>query len=606
MPESLLVIGGASLDVLHFRGRTVRSAGGAGLYTALAAKRAGTRVTMVGPRPAPMPEELAAAAELVDWRGPEVPPERLPSFEIAHLGGGRTELRDASWRAEAELSVAALPAGLPAGIVYCIGLTDPRPQLELVRHFKALGRLTACGTYGGGVRAAPEVVRETFAAADVFFCNRSEATALFGGLDSARTAAGKLLFITMSAGGARVIQGEHATEVPAVPVEELDPTGAGDAFCGTVLALLGRGVHPVTAARRGVAAAAEMVTEVGPAALLRPPGTPRPEDRVGVDDGAVRRVAAAVGSLPEVAPFAFTGGSFPRPGHPGALDYFFAATLQQFGFWTAAAGRYSRPYIAPIDGHRLKGSDYLWAAYRRWLEDDPEGLTPEGQRRLEAASLAHRLRPDASGSSSREADGRSELPAGELPAGELRLRQARAYGRDLDELGWSPAQIVERANSRRRPLSAFLGRLDRVAGYKEDPLRKKSVLLALILRQRPEGFLRFGDGESVPPVVDYHVQRGCLRMGLVRVEDTALRQRLIDRKLLGGEDEWAVRAACFKAMTALQRASGRSMGAVDWFFFQSRRRCPEMTEPACRRCPVDAVCAHETALFQPVRRTTFY
>ncbi len=597
MAESLTVIGGASLDVLHFRGRTVRSAGGAGLYTALAAHRAGARVTMVGPRPRPMPGELAPAAERLDWRGPEVSPERLPSFEIAHLGGGRTELRGAAWRAEAELSVGNLPANLPSGLVFCIGLTDPRRQLELVRHFKARGRRVACGTYGGAVRDAPEVVRELFAAADVFFCNRSEAVRLFGDLEAARTAADRLLFVTLGDSGARVVQGRHASDVPAVTVEELDPTGAGDTFCGTVLALLGRAeeeiaVHPVLAARRGVAAAAEMVTAIGPAALLRPPAPTPGADRVRVDAAAIRRVAGVVGALGDVAAFPFTGGDLPPEDHPGTLDYFFTATLQQFGFWTAAKERYARPFVAPIGDRRLKGSDFLWAAYRRWLDDDPEGLTPEGQLRLSGADLEDRLRPDAGANAT-------------MPALDLRLAQAREYGRDAVELGWTPQSILEQASSARRPLATFFDLLDRLGGYKEDPLRKKSALLALILRQRPEGFLRAG-GDDVPPVVDYHVQRGCLRMGLVRVDDGTLRRRLIRRQLLDGEDEWAVRAACFTAIAELREASGRSMGAVDWFFFQNRRRCPEMTEPECRRCGVDAVCGHETALFQPVHRTTFY
>ena len=48
------------------------------------------------------------------------------------------------------------------------------------------------------------------------------------------------------------------------------------------------------------------------------------------------------------------------------------------------------------------------------------------------------------------------------------------------------------------------------------------------------------------------------------------------------------------------------MGAVDWFFFSARRRCPEMIEPDCPNCPVDPVCAHRKELFQPVRRTSFY
>ncbi len=591
MADSLIVIGGASLDVLHFRGRTVRSAGGAGLYTALAAHRAGARVTMVGPRPEPVPEELAAAAERLDWRGPAVPPERLPSFEIAHLGGGRTELRGASWRAEAELSAATLPADLPEGPVYCIPLTDPERQLELVRHFKTRGRFVACGTYSGAVEQDARVVRQALAAADVFFCNRSEGIGLFGSLEAARTKAGKLLFITGSAEGARVVQGAYATDVPAPRVEELDPTGAGDAFCGTVLALLGRGVHPVLAARQGAAAAAETVTGVGPAALLGLPSPPPGDDPVRLDPDRIRRVAEVVGGLPETAAFAFTGGPFPPLDHPATLDYFFAATLQQFGFWNVADGRYSKPFAAPIGDRRLKGSDFLWAAYRRWLDDDSQGLTPQGQSRLDATALGDRLRAG---------DGR------DLPALELRWAQARSYGRDLEALGWTPASIVERANAHPRPLAAFLEQLDQAGGYKEDPLRKKSVLLALILRQRPEGFLRAAEGEDVPPVVDYHVQRGCLRMGLVRALDRDLRRRLISRRLLDAEDEWAVRRACCAAMAAVQQASGRSMGAVDWFFFQNRRRCPEMSEPECRRCGVDAVCAHDTALFQPVRRTTFY
>ena len=80
----------------------------------------------------------------------------------------------------------------------------------------------------------------------------------------------------------------------------------------------------------------------------------------------------------------------------------------------------------------------------------------------------------------------------------------------------------------------------------------------------------------------------------------------IARELLAAKDERAIREASYDAVATLQRASGRSMGAVDWFFFQNRRRCPEMSEPDCRRCAVDAECAHQTALFQPVLRTAFY
>ena len=590
MMQHLVVIGGASLDTLHFRGRTVRSAGGAGLYTSLAARRAGATVTMVGPRPDPVPEELAAAVDHLDWRGPTVLPERLPSFEIAHLGGGRTELRGAWSRAEEELSPEQVPRDLPAGMVYCIPLTDPVRQLELVRHFKQLGRICACGTYIGAVQEAPEIVLQALATADIFFCNETEASVLFGGLAAARTEPGKLLFITRSARGVRVVQGEHVTDVSATKVEELDPTGAGDTFCGTTLAFLAQGTHPIQAARHGAFAAAEMVTEVGPTALWRPPTDPV-DGTVRIDSRRVGEIARVLASATEVAPFSFTGADFPPAGDPGALDYFFAATLQQFGFWSTADGRYLKPTIATFRGRKLKGSDYLWAAYRAWLDEDSAGLTPEGQDRLTASELDARCRSDSGQT---------------LPASRLRWEQARSYGHDLLTLGLRPAEIVSRANADPQPLRRLLAQLDLVGGYKEDPLRKKSVLLALILRQRPEGFLRVEAAEAVPPVVDYHIQRSCLRTGLVAVDDPQLRRLLSAREVLGSEQERQIRQACYDAVVAVQRASGCSMGAVDWFFFQARRRCPEMSDPECAACALDPACAHEKALFQPVLRTTFY
>ncbi|MDP7644969.1 MAG: hypothetical protein QGG60_09760, partial [Anaerolineales bacterium] len=58
LSADVLVIGGASLDRLYFGGRSKRSAGGAGMYTAAAAQRAGARAAMFAPLPQPMPEPL--------------------------------------------------------------------------------------------------------------------------------------------------------------------------------------------------------------------------------------------------------------------------------------------------------------------------------------------------------------------------------------------------------------------------------------------------------------------------------------------------------------------------------------------------------------------
>jgi hypothetical protein len=166
--------------------------------------------------------------------------------------------------------------------------------------------------------------------------------------------------------------------------------------------------------------------------------------------------------------------------------------------------------------------------------------------------------------------------------------------------------LLAQANAAATPHRALLAALDHVGGYKEDPLRKKAGLLALILSQRPERFLRVVPEEPVPPVIDYHLMRSCLRIGLLDVVDVALAQALAERRLLSPADEWAVRLAAYEAVAQVSTLSGQPMGAVDWFFFNARRRCPEMTPPDCQRCAVDPVCAHRRELFQPVLRTTHY
>ena len=102
------------------------------------------------------------------------------------------------------------------------------------------------------------------------------------------------------------------------------------------------------------------------------------------------------------------------------------------------------------------------------------------------------------------------------------------------------------------------------------------------------------------------MQRTSLRTGIVAVTDGVLRERLTQRVVLQADEEAAVRAATFAAVDALATASGRPMGAVDWFLFQMRHRCPEMTAPDCAACPAQPACAQHVELFQPVFRTTAY
>jgi ribokinase len=594
-PHDVAIVGGASLDVLYLHGKPYHSPGGAGMYTALAARWVGGRPLMFAPVPDPVPPGLMRVRERVGWVGPVVPPEELPAFEMVQTEDGHSRMISGRWGAEARLSPDDLPpAGLPAPLVYCGPLTEPQMQLRFLRHFHAAGQRTACGTYRRAVAEQAETVRATLALADVFFCNEEEACLLFGSLEQAATEPGQLLFITLGSRGALVLQGDYRTHVPGYTVEVVDTTGAGDTFCGVTLALLAHGEHPVMAARQAVACASEMVRGVGPERLLadQPPPVPLEDTRVRVNPRQVERVASGIAALPEVAPFDFTGAMFPPVGHPAALAYFFASVLQQFGFWSEVDERYAEPFVAPLEGIRRKGSDFLWQVYRRWLDKQPDDLMPGGQDGVSPGRFEEAYRDD---------EGRTTMPLMEE-----RLALARAYGRDMVALGWTPEAMVSRANDSALPVQNFLTMLDHIGGYKEDPLRKKAVLLAIILQQRPERFLRIQPAEVVPPIIDYHLQRSCLRTGLVEVRDQALERLLVERRFLPPDAEWAVRYGSYEAIRQVQALSGKSMGAVDWFFFGARRRCPEMSEPECPLCPVEPVCVKAKELFQPVLRTTFY
>ncbi len=226
------------------------------------------------------------------------------------------------------------------------------------------------------------------------------------------------------------------------------------------------------------------------------------------------------------------------------------------------------------------------------LVNDPDKLTPLGMSSLRWQDTEAIFRDD---------DG--QIP---MPVLATHHSLARGYGRDMWELGLTPRSLIEQAQKAPDPVRHLLSVLDHVTGYREDALRKKAMLLAIALGQRPERFIDLEGSASVTPIIDYHLMRSCLRTGLVEVGDEALREQLVGRRLLAPADEFAIRMACYEAVGDLMRVSERSMVAIDWFFFGARERCPEMEEPECARCPIDPVCKHDKAMFQPVYRTTFY
>ncbi len=275
MKPRILVIGCASRDRLHIGGCTYDTIGGAGLYTALAARLLGADVTLLAPRPVTVPLPFQPVEARLRWTGPLIAEDDMPHLEIAHYGGGKAQLLGASWGGEGRLAPDLLPDDLSSySFVHIAALSSAQKMLQFLHacRERRAPRISA-GTYFRIVQQETATVRAIFEQADLFFMNENEALGLWGSLRvagriSTRTRDGALLFITFDRRGAIVVEGDRATPIPAERAQELDPTGAGDTFCGATLAGLAQGKSPLAAAQDAAVIAARKIEHVGPAYLL--------------------------------------------------------------------------------------------------------------------------------------------------------------------------------------------------------------------------------------------------------------------------------------------------------------------------------------------------
>ncbi|MEM7527910.1 MAG: adenosine kinase [Pseudomonadota bacterium] len=104
---------------------------------------------------------------------------------------------------------------------------------------------------------------------DLLFANKAEALALVGTED--QSTAEKVIArrveraaITLSDEGAVVLQGEERTHAAPQALDIVDATGAGDLFAAGFLAGIARGLDNERAAHMGNAAAAHIITRLGP------------------------------------------------------------------------------------------------------------------------------------------------------------------------------------------------------------------------------------------------------------------------------------------------------------------------------------------------------
>lgn len=254
----------------HFSG-----GGGKGANQAVAAARLGARVAMVGRVGDDHHGKTLSAglvAEGVDVAAVGVDPRLPTGIALITIDEGAENTIVVSPGANGGLTPGDLDERLldEAGVVLI--------QLEIPMETVLAAARLCSGKLVLNPAPAQTLPDELVDRADLLVPNRSELAALTGrdepsDLAEAVSAVRSLdrsrpTVVTLGAEGALLVDGVEEHHVSPPRVDPVDPTGAGDAFCGSLAVSLSRGVDLVAAVRRAVVAGALATTRNGAQAAM--------------------------------------------------------------------------------------------------------------------------------------------------------------------------------------------------------------------------------------------------------------------------------------------------------------------------------------------------
>jgi len=149
-------------------------------------------------------------------------------------------------------------------------------QAKLVRHLAVRGPLVSLDPHDEYIAGAEDTLLQLLGCVDVFLPSRQEAALLYGRDDPiaaarAFAAAGpRVVAIKLGVDGSLVLAPgfDDAVHIGCAPVDAVDPTGAGDAYCGAFCATYAQSGDPIESALRATVAASLIVEQPGALSVL--------------------------------------------------------------------------------------------------------------------------------------------------------------------------------------------------------------------------------------------------------------------------------------------------------------------------------------------------
>ncbi len=274
---SLYTIGNLAIDdIVMPDGRAwMAQAGGGALYAALGALVWRSDVGLIARLGNDLPAEFACELDDLGLDLLLVPVDtpNIRHWALYEAGGRRQFVLHGSSGGHDELAVRAaeLPASTRGAAAYHLAPMPSVRQLELARALRTPATVLALDPHADYLAGHQATLEELLSLIDICLPSRDEARRLLGRDDPAAAArmcaalGPGIVAVKLGADGCLVYEAssDRLTYVPCYEVQTVDPTGAGDAFCGGFLAgYLAHG-DAVYAACYGTVSASFAVEHVG-------------------------------------------------------------------------------------------------------------------------------------------------------------------------------------------------------------------------------------------------------------------------------------------------------------------------------------------------------
>jgi hypothetical protein len=208
-------------------------------------------------------------------------PDRKSAWAAALVGRLPEGLTFGGFRKRHPVIVAQAIAAAPKCALVHLAPEAIEAQQALARACKALGATVMLDPGFAALRGPADALAALFADVDILLPSERELLALAPADDPAEAAGalaartGALVVAKLGRAGALVVDPatRALTRIPAIPVDAIDPVGAGDSFCGGFAAGFLATGDPVMAALHGTVSASIAVSGFGALhALATPPG----------------------------------------------------------------------------------------------------------------------------------------------------------------------------------------------------------------------------------------------------------------------------------------------------------------------------------------------